>query len=97
MPHIPESYQSAWAQFSILARDEAHRSNSQAHLEKAGIPTAIYYAKPLHLQPAFAYLGYKEGDFPISEDCSRRIFSLPMHPYLTIEEQGRVAQALSEL
>jgi dTDP-4-amino-4,6-dideoxygalactose transaminase len=97
MPHVPESYQSAWAQFSILAKDETHRSKGQAHLEKSGIPTAIYYAKPLHLQSAFAYLGYKEGDYPVSEDCAQRIFSLPMHPYLTMDEQGRVAQTLSEI
>jgi len=43
---------------------------------------------------AFSFLGYKEGDFPVSEDCSRRIFSLPMHPYLKKEDQKRIAQVL---
>jgi len=64
-------------------------------LKAASIPTAIYYPKPLHLQTAFAYLGYKEGDFPISEDYSQRIFSLPMHPYLSKADQERIIRVLT--
>ena len=52
-------------------------------LKKLDIPTAIYYPIPLHLQTAFAKLGYQRGDFPVSESTSERILSLPMHPYLT--------------
>ena len=59
--------------------------------QAAGIPTAIYYPKPLHLQTAFAPLGYTPGAFPVSEDCARRIFSLPMHPYLAAGDQRRIA------
>jgi dTDP-4-amino-4,6-dideoxygalactose transaminase len=55
----------------------------------------VYYPKPLHLQPAFRHLGYREGDFLISEDMSKRIFSIPMHPYLSAADQQRVAQALT--
>ena len=66
------------------------------HLERA--LTALQdnsddYPKPLHLQPAFKELGYKEGDFPISEDYSQRIFSLPMHPYLESEDQVQIVSA----
>lgn len=63
----------------------------------AGISTAIFYPEPLHLQAAFAALGYKAGDFPVSEDCATRIFSLPMHPYLGGGGPGkdRSASALS--
>lgn len=93
-PTVPEDYTSVWAQYSVLAKDGQHRSALQSGLKKAGIPTAIYYPKPLHLQTAFASLGYKEGDFPVSEDCAGRIFSLPMHPYLTKEEQRKVCQGL---
>jgi dTDP-4-amino-4,6-dideoxygalactose transaminase len=50
---------------------------------------------PLHLQRAFAHLGYKQGDFPVSESASQRIFSLPMHPYLGHADQDRIIQALS--
>lgn len=95
-PFVPSGYKSAWAQYSLLAKDEAHRSLLQAHLKTASIPTAIYYSKPLHLQTAFANLGYKEGDFPISEDCAQRIFSLPMHPYLAIEDQKKIVQVAGE-
>ncbi len=95
LPSIPQGYVSAWAQYSVLARDSEHRADIQATLKEAGIPTAIYYPKPLHLQGAFAGLGYKEGDFPISEDCSKRIFSLPMHPYLKAADQDRIAATIS--
>ena len=94
-PVVPETMTSAWAQYSVLARDEAHRSQLQAKLKEAGIPTAIYYPKPLHLQTAFKSLGYKDGDFPISEDFSGRIFSLPMHPYLSNSDQEIIVKNLS--
>ena len=89
-PVVPEGMQSIWAQYSVLAADEQHRAAIQDHLRAEGIPTAIYYPIPLHLQPAFAYLKYSAGDFPVSEDCSRRIFSLPMHPYLEKKDQDRI-------
>jgi UDP-2-acetamido-2-deoxy-ribo-hexuluronate aminotransferase len=93
-PQIPAGYKSAWAQYSVLAKDESHRSELQAKLKDAGIPTAIYYPKPLHLQTAYSYLGYRQGDFPASEDCASRIFSLPMHPYLKADEQDRIVRLL---
>jgi UDP-2-acetamido-2-deoxy-ribo-hexuluronate aminotransferase len=93
-PQVPEGYRSAWAQYSVMTRDSAERAAFTAKLKAAGIPTAIYYPIPLHLQRAFASLGYRDGDFPISEDCARRIFSLPMHPYLAAEDQRRIADTL---
>jgi len=93
-PRVPEGSTSVWAQYSVLARDEKHRFGLQSQLKEAGIPTAIYYPKPLHLQTAFSYLCYKEGDFPVSEDCASRIFSLPMHPYLKEEDQERIAKEM---
>jgi dTDP-4-amino-4,6-dideoxygalactose transaminase len=94
-PAVFDGMKSAWAQYSVLARDEAHSSKLQERLKAADIPTAIYYPKPLHLQTAFKSLGYKEGDFPVSEDFSSRIFSLPMHPYLSSVDQNKIASALS--
>ena len=91
VPSIPPGATSAWAQYSILATNENQRTQLQNNLKEDGIPTAIYYPQPLHLQSAFSSLGYQKGDFPISEDCARRIFSLPMHPYLTEEEQQKIA------
>jgi dTDP-4-amino-4,6-dideoxygalactose transaminase len=95
-PSVPIGYKSVWAQYSVLAKDEQDRSAIQAKLKDAEIPTAIYYPKPLHLQDAFSFLGYKEGEFPISESISKRIFSIPMHPYLQAEDQQRIAEILSE-
>lgn len=95
-PSVPPGYVSAWAQYSVLAEDESHRAVLLDRLQRAGIPYAVYYPKPLHLQKAFEDLGYKEGDFPVSEDCARRILSLPMHPYLKQEDQERICRAMRE-
>ncbi|MGE0084721.1 MAG: DegT/DnrJ/EryC1/StrS family aminotransferase [Desulfococcaceae bacterium] len=95
LPSVPEQMKSIWAQYSVLARDEAHRAYLQKKLGEASIPTAVYYPIPLHLQTAFADLGYRKGDFPISEDFSSRIFSLPMHPYLRREDQEKIAFVIS--
>ena len=93
-PAVFDEMKSAWAQYSVLAKDEAHRSKLQDRLKAADIPTAIYYPKPLHLQTAFKDLGYEKGDFPVSEDFSGRIFSLPMHPYLSSSDQEKIATVL---
>jgi UDP-2-acetamido-2-deoxy-ribo-hexuluronate aminotransferase len=90
-PRVPDDCTSAWAQYSILACDAAERADFMAKLKEAGIPTAIYYPIPLHRQKAFANLGCTEGDFPVSEERARRIFSLPMHPYLAAGDQRRIA------
>ena len=93
-PRIPEGYQSVWAQYSILAEDEDHRTVIQKKLQDNKFPTAIYYPKPLHLQTAFTSLGYGPGAFPVSENTSNRIFSIPMHPYLDAQSQEAVIQAM---
>lgn len=94
-PHVPDGYTSAWAQYSVLAADASARSDYQSRLSAAGIPTGIYYPTPLHLQPAFASLGYSRGDFPVAESLSERIFSLPMHPYLNEDDVQSIMRAMS--
>jgi UDP-2-acetamido-2-deoxy-ribo-hexuluronate aminotransferase len=91
VPSVAPDCTSVWAQFSVLSE---HRELLLQKLQVAQIPAAIYYPVPLHLQKAFAHLGYKPGDFPVSEHASRRIFSLPMHPYLGPADQERIVQAL---
>ena len=86
-PIVPAGRRSAWAQYSVLTD---RREKVMARLKEERIPAAVYYPKPLHLQRAFSGLGHKPGDFPVAEDLSRRIFSLPMHPYLELSEQERV-------
>jgi len=97
VPHIPEGNISAWAQYSVLANDSDHRDKVTAGLQKASIPSAIYYPIPLHLQKAFENLGYKMGDMPISEDIGSRVFSLPMHPYLTDNEIDIIAKVIKSI
>ncbi|MFY4730994.1 DegT/DnrJ/EryC1/StrS family aminotransferase [Nitrospira sp. BLG_2] len=91
VPHVPDGLLSAWAQYSLVVEG---RDRYLAKLKELGIPTAIYYPRPLHLQTAFARLGYKAGDLPVSEQLSDRIFSLPMHPYLDRQDQDRIIEAV---
>ncbi len=86
LPSTSNNTTSAWAQYSIRVKGEDRREKVQAKLKEAGIPTAVHYPMPLHLQECFSYLGYKEGDFPIAEKVSKEIMSLPMNPYLSDEE-----------
>jgi UDP-2-acetamido-2-deoxy-ribo-hexuluronate aminotransferase len=83
LPLVEEGRTSAWAQYSIRVKN---RETLQEKLKVAGIPTAVHYPMPLHLQECFEYLGHKKGDFPISEIVSNEIMSLPMNPYVTDEE-----------
>lgn len=93
-PFVPGGYYSCWAQYSVLAKDAAHREELRNKLQEQGIPTAVYYPIPLHLQTAYSYLGYKKGDMPVCEGISERIFSLPMHPYLTEEEIDKICEVI---
>ena len=95
-PQVAEGYKTAWAQYSVLAKDDAHRNALLKRLQEAKIPAAIYYPKPLHLQTAYAYLGYAPGAFPVSEDAANRIFSLPMHPYLAEQDQAMIVETIKD-
>lgn len=91
VPAVAPDRTSVWAQYSVLS---PHRAALQESLRQAGIPTAIYYPIPLHLQGAFQHLGYQPGDFPVSEDLAQRIFSLPMSPYLSEDDQERIIRII---
>lgn len=93
VPFIPDGYVSAWAQYSILSDS---RQELMDQLKENGIPTAIYYPKPLHLQTAYSYLGYQEESMPVSEEISQEIFSLPMHPYLSEDDQEKIVQIMKK-
>ena len=94
LPKVLGGNISAWAQYSIL---HPRRDVIIKKLHDAGIPTAIYYPIPLHLQEAFARLDYKKGDFPIAEKIAGEIFSLPMHPYLEGESQEKIAEIIARV
>ena len=93
-PLEPPGYEHVYNQFVIRC---PRRDDLRSFLARHGIPTAIYYPSPLHLQPAFAYLGYRPGQFPNAEGASREVLALPLYPELRDEQQIAVADAISRL
>jgi dTDP-4-amino-4,6-dideoxygalactose transaminase len=93
MPTEPANRSHVYNQFTVRVRK---RDALREKLRAVGVPTEIYYPIPLHLQKAFAYLGYKQGDFPEAERASREVLSLPIYPELTEEQQSGVVKAIAE-
>jgi UDP-2-acetamido-2-deoxy-ribo-hexuluronate aminotransferase len=91
LPFVDKRATSAFAQYSVRVKN---RDDIQAKLQEQGIPTAVHYPMPLHLQEAFAYLKYKKGDFPVSELVSQDIMSLPMNPYLWDDEINYICKSI---
>lgn len=91
LPYVAKEGTSAWAQYSVRVQN---RETVQTKLKEQGIPTAVHYPMPLHLQECFVYLGYKKGDFPVSEMVSNEIMSLPMNPYVSDEEIAYIVSHL---
>jgi len=84
---------SAWAQYTIQV-DPGRRDAIASALKEQGIPTAVYYPLPMHLQTAYRPLGGGEGSLPVCETLSGKVLSLPMHPFLTDSEIDRVTSAI---
>jgi len=91
LPTIDKNTTSAFAQYSIRVKN---RDEVQEKLKNQGIPTAVHYPMPLHLQECFSYLGYTKGDFPIAEKVSDEIMSLPMNPYVSDDEITYISKNL---
>jgi len=90
-PWVPSGCGSAWAQYSIRVKD---RDSLLDRLRQRSIPTAVYYQRPLHLQEAFAGLGYRKGDMPVAEQLSQEMCSLPMHPYLPLDQLQQIVDII---
>jgi UDP-2-acetamido-2-deoxy-ribo-hexuluronate aminotransferase len=90
-PRKPEGVTSAWAQYTIKIDD---RDSLQAKLKEHGVPTAVYYPLPMHLQKAYVAYGAGEGSMPLSEKLSKRVLSLPMNPYASNEDVEVVIAAM---
>lgn len=89
-PHIDAHNTSAWAQYTIRVKN---RQELQTKLKEAGIPSAVHYPIPLNKQPAVADA---QAQLLVGDEIAEEVMSLPMHPYLSEQEQQRVVQALTE-
>ncbi len=92
-PAPPIRFRHIYNQFTIRVKE---RDGLREYLQGRGIPTEIYYPKPLHLQKAFGYLAHKAGDFPVSEAASADVVSLPIYPELSEEQQRSVVAAIAD-
>jgi UDP-2-acetamido-2-deoxy-ribo-hexuluronate aminotransferase len=88
LPIVKEDRTSVFAQFTVRT---ANREALTAQLNTAGVPTAVHYPQPLHLQECYKDLPYQEGDFPVAEKAAKEVFSLPMSPFITEEQMQFVA------
>ncbi len=94
-PFVPEGYSSSWAQYTIQLPGRAVRDALQRRLKEAGIPSMVYYPKPMHAQSVFSRpQGAVAMDCPCASVLPDRVLSLPMHPYLTEEEVMRVCEII---
>lgn len=92
-PSAPTDYGHVYNQFTIRVTG---RDSLRAFLKQRGIPTEVYYPSPLHLQRAFAYLGYQATDFPEAESASREVIAMPIYPELHLEKLESIVQAISD-
>jgi len=90
----PREYESAHAIFSITLNKKDQRDKLIQRLSESNIPSVVYYKFPIHLMKAFSYLNYKDGDLPVSENLSKTIVSLPMHPYLDSNQINQIVEVL---
>jgi dTDP-4-amino-4,6-dideoxygalactose transaminase len=94
-PSVVNEVTSAWACYTVLV-ENGDRDQVAARLKEAGVPTAVYYPKSLHRQPAYADFPAAPEGLPVADRLAGQVLSLPMHPYLDAETQDRIAQALRQ-
>ena len=92
IPAEPDGMRHVYNQFTVRC---AERDRLREHLQREGLPTEIYYPYPLHLQPAFSYLGYKEGSLPHAEAAAHEVLSFPNYPELTEDQQNMFVDAVA--
>jgi dTDP-4-amino-4,6-dideoxygalactose transaminase len=97
VPEVPAGLTSVWAQYTVRLPAGCDRDAVAARLKSAGIPTAVYYPKPLHTQTAYRDYPRAGNGLPVSEQLSAEVLSLPMHPYLDAATQERIVVALKDV
>lgn len=101
VPVCDPEVESSWAQYTLRVDDAGGRPSAEtrdalrAHLAQAGIPTAVHYPLPMHLQPAYERYGRGPGTLPVSENLADRVVSLPMHPYLDESTLDRICEQIA--
>ena len=93
-PVIPEGYVSSFAQYTIKLKNKEERDAVQTKLKEEGIPSMIYYVKPMHKQGAFSEYEYDDNEFEVTNELSEAVLSLPMHPYLSEEDIEKVVKCI---
>lgn len=93
-PDIPDGYVSSFAQYTIKLKNKEERDALQADLKVKGIPSMVYYVKPMHKQGAFAEYNYEDSDYEVTNELCDTVLSLPMHPYLSEEEIEMVVKSI---
>lgn len=94
-PIVPEGYGSVWAQYTLKADSEKSRDAIMAALKEHNIPSVVYYPLPLHMQTAYKSFPVAGNGLPVSESLAKRVFSLPMHPYMDEETQDKIIEAIN--
>ncbi|MDF2633001.1 MAG: DegT/DnrJ/EryC1/StrS family aminotransferase [Caproiciproducens sp.] len=97
VPVVRDGYSSSFGYYTLKAENEEQRTKIIGILNAAGVPTMIYYPVPLHLQKVYQSLGYREGDFPVSERLSKTVFSLPMHGYITEDVINYICRTMQNI
>ena len=93
-PTILDGFVSSWAQYTIKLPEDLDRDALQVKFKEQGIPTMVYYMKPMHLQKAFEGTDSVFADCPVTEKLCRTVLGLPMHPYITKETVEMVVRGL---
>ena len=97
LPFVPDGFTSSWAQYTVKVPEGADRGALQEALKVQGVPTMVYYPRPMHEQPAFDGIGLCPDGCPVTVGLCRRVLSLPMGPYMGAGDVERVAAALKAL
>lgn len=95
-PVIPDGVYSSFAQYTIKLKNKEQRDCLQEYLKENGIPSIVYYVKPMHKQKAFSNLEINDNDFSVTKNLCDTVLSLPMHPYLSVKDVDKIVTKISE-
>jgi dTDP-4-amino-4,6-dideoxygalactose transaminase len=95
-PYVPDDCRSVWAQYTVRVREGQDREAIMARLKDAGVPTVVYYPRPLHQQTAYNVYPTDPAGLSVSDRLAKEVFSLPMHPYLEADVQDRIIAAVHD-